>query len=315
MTGGVAMFLAFGIGVWVTGVLDDRFWPIMIGAALLVVIGLFDDRHNLDFRIRFVGQGIAAGVLVIGAGVRVDSLGNLLGFGVIDLGFLAIPFSIFAVVGMVNAINMLDGLDGLAGSITLVILGGIITLGVAADSGVVMPALILAAAVLGFLALNFRFPWRPRARVFMGDAGSNFLGYCLAWFVIALPQHASETVAPVHVLWLVGFPVADTLATMWRRGRQGLSPFHAGHDHAHHWLRKAGVGVRMTVLILVLTSFAYTLTGVSGALYSSLPESVLTYLFAVILALMAMLLPRIGLLPWLFQRDAGKKHAESSNDA
>ncbi len=315
LTGGIAMFFAFGIGVWLTGVLDDRFWSIMTGAALLVVIGLIDDRHNLDFRIRFLGQGIAAAFLVIGAGVRVDSLGNLLGFGDLDLGLLAIPFSIFAVVGMVNAINMLDGLDGLAGSITLVILGGIITLGVVADSVVVMPALILAAAVLGFLTLNFRFPWRPKARVFMGDAGSNFLGYCLAWFVIALPQHASATVAPVHVLWLVGFPVADTLATMWRRRRQGLSPFHAGHDHAHHWLRKAGVSARMTVLILVLTSFAYALTGVNGALYSSLPEPVFTYLFAVTLALMAMFLPRAGLLTRFFQRATGKEHVETPRDA
>jgi UDP-GlcNAc:undecaprenyl-phosphate GlcNAc-1-phosphate transferase len=296
LAGGIAMFVAFGVGVWLSGVLGSQGLPILLGAALLVAIGLVDDRHDVDFRIRFLVQGVAAACLVIGAGVRVGSLGNLFGFGSIDLGLLSIPFSIFAVVGMVNAINMLDGLDGLAGSVALVILAAISVLAARAESVVLTPALLLSAAVLGFLVLNFRFPWRKHALVFMGDAGSNFLGYCLAWFVIALPQQAPDSVAPVHMLWLVGFPVADTLATMWRRFRQGLSPFHPGHDHAHHWLLRAGLGTRATVLLLVLASCAYALLGINGAVNGLPPEPALIYLFVVALTCMALLLPRVATL-------------------
>lgn len=312
LAGGLAMFIAFGGGIWLSGVLGDHYLPIVSGAGLLLAIGLVDDRHDIDFRIRFLVQGAAAACLVIGADVRVESLGNLLGFGSIDLGFLSIPFSIFAVVGMVNAINMLDGLDGLAGSVTLVILAGIVVLAFGAESVVVTSALILAAAVLGFLMLNFPFPWRKHAVVFMGDAGSNFLGYCLAWFVIALPQHAPDGVAPVHVLWLVGFPVADTLATMWRRRRQGLSPFHPGHDHAHHWLRRAGAGTKATVWLVVLVSLAFALVGINSALNGLPPEPALAYLYIAALASMAMLLPRLESLTRPIQRYFRGKRVESS---
>jgi UDP-GlcNAc:undecaprenyl-phosphate GlcNAc-1-phosphate transferase len=286
--------------------------PIVSGAGVLVAIGLVDDRYDIDFRIRFLVQGIAAAFLVIGAGVRVEGLGNLLGFGTIDLGFLSVPFSIFAVVGLINAINMLDGLDGLAGSVTLVILAGIIVLASGTDSVVLTSALILAAAVLGFLLLNFPFPGRKHALVFMGDAGSNFLGYCLAWFVMALPQQAPDSVAPIYMLWLVGFPVADTLATMWRRRRQGLSPFHAGHHHSHHWLRRAGLGVGATVWILMLVSMGYVLVGINGALNGWLPEPTLIFFFIAVLAFKVMLLSRAELLTQLIQRYIRNKRATSS---
>ena len=312
LAGGIAMFVAFCVGSWFSGVLGDHYFPVVSGAALLVANGLADDRHDIDFRIRLLVQGVAAAFLVIGAEVRVESLGNLLGFGPIDLGFLSIPFSIFAVVGMVNAINMLDGLDGLAGSVSLMILAGIIVLAAATGSDVLVPAQILAASVLGFLLFNFPFPWRKHAVVFMGDAGSNFLGYCLAWFVIVLPQQAPDSVAPVHMLWLVGLPVADTLATMWRRRGQGLSPFHAGHDHVHHWLRRAGLGTRATVWIVVLVSAGFALVGIHGALHGFLPEPTLTYLYAATLVFVAMLLPRVESLTRPIRRYYQNKRVTSS---
>lgn len=302
LTGGIAMFVAFTVGVALAGMLDVTHLFIMTGAGLLVVVGMIDDRRHIRVGMRFLAQAVAAGFLVIGAGVRVDSLGNLFGFGSIELGLFSIPFSIFAVVGMVNAINMLDGLDGLAGSVVLVVLAAIVTLGVAAESDIVMPALILATTVLGFLLLNFRFPGRARAHVFMGDAGSNFLGYCLAWFVIALPQQAPEIVAPIHMIWLVGFPVADTLTTMWSRLQQGSSPFHPGHDHAHSWLTKAGAGTQMTVVILSVMSLAYALVGINGALHGWPPEPTLSYLFVIVLVVMASLSSRVALVPKRIRR-------------
>ena len=177
LTGGIAMFVAFTLGVALAGILDGTHLFIMTGAGLLVAIGMIDDRRHIHFGMRFLAQAVAAGFLVIGAGVRVESLGNLLGFGSIELGLFSIPFSIFAVVGMVNAINMLDGLDGLAGSVVLVVLTAIVTLGVAAESDIVMPALILAATVLGFLMLNFRFSRARTSASFYGGRRVTVFGW------------------------------------------------------------------------------------------------------------------------------------------
>ncbi|MGD8275881.1 MAG: MraY family glycosyltransferase [Thiohalocapsa sp.] len=294
LTGGIALFLAFTAGLLVAAPETPGLVPILAGGALLVAFGVIDDVREIHFRLRFVVQAAAAGCLVFGADVRVESLGNLLGFGPIELGLLSVPFSIFAVVGLINAINMLDGLDGLAGGVTLVSLAGVLLVAGAAVPALVMPALILAAGVIGFLLVNYRFPWRRRAPVFMGDGGSTLLGYCLAWFIIALPQQAPESVSPIAALWLVGLPVADTLATIWRRKRQGLSAFHAGHNHIHHLLQRAGFGTNTTVLLILCVAFAFALIGLNQIFSDSLPEPFWSYLFVVTLAGIYKLLEHIA---------------------
>lgn len=284
LTGGIALFLAVTAGLLVAAPATPGLVPILAGGALLVAFGVLDDIRELHYRLRFVVQAAAAACLVFGADVRVESLGNLLGFGPIELGLLSVPFSIFAIVGLINAINMLDGLDGLAGGVTLVSLAAVLLVAGAAVPALVMPALILAAGVIGFLLVNYRFPWRRRAPIFMGDAGSNLLGYYLAWFVIALPQQAPETVSPIAALWLVGLPVADTLATIWRRKRQGLSAFDAGHNHIHHLLQRAGFGINATLFLVLCIAAAFALIGLSQTFSGSLPEPFLSYLFVAALA-------------------------------
>lgn len=278
LVGGTAMLSAFAVGAVVAGV-DSSFFVIVAGAFALLALGLADDLRDIDYRARFLVQGLAASLLVIGANVRVESLGDLFGFGPIELGVLSIPFSVFAVVGMINAINMLDGLDGLAGGICLVILTGVATLAAAVGSPLIIPALILAAAVFGFLMLNYRLPWRQHACIFMGDSGSYVLGYCIAWLVIELPRDAPQIVAPAHSLWLVGLPVAETLTTMWRRRGLNLSLFRAGQDHAHHLLRRAGFRVDVAVMILMMLTACFVLVAIAGARNHLLPESALMYLY------------------------------------
>ncbi|MBK1633621.1 hypothetical protein CKO31_23320 [Thiohalocapsa halophila] len=294
LTGGIALFLAASAGLLLAAPETPGLIPVLAGGALLVGFGAFDDIREIDYRLRFLVQAAAAACLVLGADVRVESLGNLLGFGEIQLGLLSVPFSIFAIVGLINAINMLDGLDGLAGGVTIVSLAALLLAAAAAVPVLVMPALVLAAAVLGFLLVNYRFPWRKRAPVFMGDAGSTFLGYCLAWFVIALPQQAPDTVTPIAALWLVGLPVADTLATIWRRKRQGLCAFDAGHNHIHHLLQRAGFGINATVLLILCASAAFALIGLDHIFLDSLPEPYLSYLFVAAIAVVYKLLQHVA---------------------
>mgnify|MGYP001057924977 CR=1 FL=1 len=188
--GGIAIFIAVAAGLIVTNPLTPSTHAFLAGALLLFAVGIHDDIKPIDYRIRLMVQSTAAAILAIWGNVRIDSLGDLFGLGDIALGPFAIPFTIFAVVGLINAVNMLDGLDGLAGSVVAAIL---LPIAVYASlhglEGIAQIGIIVLAGVLAFLLFNYRFPWRASAHTFMGDTGSYFLGYSLAWIVIMLANH------------------------------------------------------------------------------------------------------------------------------
>ena len=123
-------------------------------------------------------------------------------------------------------------------------------------------ALAVMAVVLGFLAHNFPLPWRPKARVFMGNAGSGFLGFAIAWIIFRLTQNPVHQVSPALALWLLPVPVMDCLVLIVRRWREGRSPFDAGRDHIHHIMRDAGFSAGG--LALALTAFSLA-TGLAAA--------------------------------------------------
>lgn len=212
-----------------------------LGAALLMAVGLLDDKYDLPWWLRICFQIAAALIMVHVGDVRVEHLGPVFGLGDTSLGVLSVPFTVFATVGLINAINMVDGSDGVAGSLMLTAL---LMLGAAciySGNGAMLEwVLILAGAVTAFLAHNLRFPWRSRAKVFMGNAGSAFLGYCIAWVAFRLTQDPGHPVSPILALWLIPIPVMDCLVLMARRIRMGHSPFKADHNHIHHLLRAGG---------------------------------------------------------------------------
>jgi UDP-GlcNAc:undecaprenyl-phosphate GlcNAc-1-phosphate transferase len=292
LIGGLAMFIAVTASLLLAAPPIDSVDAFLTGSLLLVAVGLRDDIKPIDYRIRFALQAVAAGILAIWGNVRIDSLGNLFGLGDIALGPFAIPFTIFAVVGLINAVNMLDGLDGLAGSVMVAILAPIgIYAALNGLDGIVQIIIILLAAVLAFLVFNYRFPWRASAHTFMGDTGSNFLGYALAWIVIMLAGQPNAGLTPIAILWLIAFPVSDTLLTMWRRYRKGQSPFQPGHDHVHFILERAGFSINITVLIIAGVSFLCAgfglLAGIQGW-----PEPLLTLLLFAFAALLNLTLTR-----------------------
>jgi hypothetical protein len=142
--------------------------------ASLLVLGGWDDRRSVHVRVRFAVHALAALLMVVGAGLTVESLGRFSGWSSLDLGVLSGAFTVFVTVGLINAFNMLDGMDGLLGGAVLAVLG-VMGLAVWQSGGhpvAVLPAL-LAVALLAFLAYNFPFPGRTRASVFLGDVGSS----------------------------------------------------------------------------------------------------------------------------------------------
>ncbi|NCC77820.1 MAG: undecaprenyl/decaprenyl-phosphate alpha-N-acetylglucosaminyl 1-phosphate transferase, partial [Clostridia bacterium] len=207
--GGIAIFLAMTAALIVAVPIETTLVFGWAGAALLVAFGTLDDIMGLGPRIRLITQVGAALLLTLGAGVSLTSLGDLFGFGAIDLGLLAIPFSVFAIVGVINAFNMIDGIDGLAGGMTMILFGALLLL---AGPGVEQ-TLILAsvAALVPFLISNLSLIGPRLGKVFLGDAGSQLLGYLAAWMLIAATQ-SPTALEPAVAIWLIAIPLTDTLA-------------------------------------------------------------------------------------------------------
>ncbi len=237
----------------------------LAAAGILVVVSVWDDWKELHHIPRFAAQIAAVLVMIYGAGVELRSVGNLLGWKPIGLSIFVVPMTVFAVVGVINAVNMIDGMDGLAGSTSLVSLawfGVAATLGgLPAQAGL---AWILFGGVAGFLLLNLRLPWQPRARVFLGDAGSTLLGFALAWLAIDLTQGPGRTMPPIAALWVVLLPLADTVSLMARRRSRGHSPFRPDREHIHHFLLAHGFSVSGALGVLVAASAVFGAVGVLG---------------------------------------------------
>ena len=257
VTGGLAMAIASVLAYWAAPNLTPSIQAFCIAAVLLVAVGLWDDKHDLRWYWRILAQVLAALVVIFWGGVRVEQLGPLFGLGQTSLGFLSVPFTVFATVGIINAMNMIDGADGLAGMLGLAALAMLCAASVYAGNLVLAERVaVLCGALAGFLVWNLRFPWRPRARVFMGNAGSGFLGLVIAWVAFRLTQNDGHPVNPVLALWLLPIPVMDTLVLIVRRLQEGRSPFAAGRDHIHHLMQDAGFGPTRAAFWLTVFSLA-----------------------------------------------------------
>jgi UDP-GlcNAc:undecaprenyl-phosphate GlcNAc-1-phosphate transferase len=223
----------------------------------------------------------AAGVVMALDGTVVDQLGNLLGFGVLYLGWLAIPFTLVAYAGVVNATNMIDGVDGLSSGIGLLALLGISLLWIASGPAPLDATLLLGAAVLlPFFVRNFRWYPSRQPAAFMGDSGTMVLGFLLAWGCVRGATVGG--IPPVSLLLVAGVPLLDMWTVMARRMRVGRSPFTPGLDHLHHRLLAKGFDARETTLILCTLAVALMAVALGVAL-EVLAEWVGFGLFAVTL--------------------------------
>jgi undecaprenyl-phosphate alpha-N-acetylglucosaminyl 1-phosphatetransferase len=265
-----------------SGRITWQWWEIIAPAGFLTVVGIADDLHRLSVRARFVGQVLAALLLVQLAGAEVVDLGDLVGVGPIDLHMLVVPFTVFAVVGAINAVNMSDGMDGMAGGLVGVsFIALTIAAAVAGLANETILLLVLTGTVTGFLLFNARLFGRVRALLFMGDSGSMFLGLMLAYFLIVLAQGSGRAMSPVVALWIFGIPLIDALNTIVRRFRLGKSPFHADNEHLHHILERVGFSVNQTLAIVVSGHALLCVVGL-GSYYVGVPDYFLFASFVVI---------------------------------
>ena len=288
MVGGLAIFIIL-VTVSVT---QNQFTWLMVCAGLLVVIGAIDDIRHLGVRARLVTQIGCTVLMLLGSGVQIDSLGVYGGIEVY-LGWFAPIFTIFAVVGITNAFNMLDGLDGLCSGHGLV---AVISFFVASwIHGALISVewlIALIASLLGFWLVNMRAT--PIRRVFLGDAGSTFIGFVLAWLAIGYTQAPWNVLHPVIALWCLAIPVFDTCVVVLRRIRIGRSPFAPDRLHLHHRLVDSGLNPRSAVFLMLIVSAVTNALGLVIFWATSSPQlAIALYCAAFALFMYASLHPAI----------------------
>jgi UDP-GlcNAc:undecaprenyl-phosphate GlcNAc-1-phosphate transferase len=254
--------LAFAAGTFVAMLLWAPKDPIvtsgLIGGAVILLFGAWDDRVGLGYKAKFLGQLVAAAVVVWIGGVHVSTL-PFMGETPLPL-WIAAPVTLFLLVAVTNALNLADGLDGLAGGLSLLSFGGMAFLAYLAGDWVVMSMMV---AVLGGLLGFLRFNTYP-ARIFMGDAGSQFLGFYLGLCAIVLTDPERGPYSPALISFIWGLPILDTAGVMVQRLLERRSPFVADKNHVHHKLLGFGLSHREAVMVIyglqaLLVSLAYQL--------------------------------------------------------
>ncbi len=262
-SGGPAMALGACVPVLFWLPLDPFVVSVLAGAVILVIAGLLDDIFIQGYKPKFLAQIIAALVVIIYGGIRFTTLGTLLPEG-IELPFaVSVPLTLLVIVGITNAINLADGLDGLAGGITLIIFLCLCALAYrSGDMTVTIMSLAMLGALFGFLSFN-TYP----ASVFMGDSGSQFLGFMSIVLSLKVTQ-GNPALSAALPLFIIGFPIIDTVLVMAERIKNGRSPFVADNNHLHHKLLSLGFFHTEAVFIIYLLQSVFVLAAYIFRFYS-----------------------------------------------
>ena len=203
--------------------------PLLVGAAAIVLLGVWDDLLGLGFKRRFVVQTVVAyGMVLAGWHVDVSNLPLLGALSPFDQSTLAVPITMLWVVGLINAVNLIDGLDGLVGGVATVAFGAL-ALASPGDPLLLAICAVGIAATLGFLVYNVH-----PASIFMGDTGSTLIGFLLAMAGLRAATGAPTLGLLAVPVVILGLPILDTVTTTARRLAHGTSPFLPDADHLHH---------------------------------------------------------------------------------
>ena len=259
--GGLAIYGGFLCSILIFGQLDETMLCVLLGAAIIVALGIFDDVLALGAKLKFVVQILAAAIPVCIGDLQIGLFTNLNPLSdtpFVHLGILAVPVTIIWIVGITNAVNLIDGLDGLAVGVSSI--AAITMLAVALLTGNMPIAITMAAlagACIGFMPYNLN-----PAKIFMGDTGSTFLGYMLATVSIMGLFKFYAVISFAVPFLILGLPIFDTANAIIRRVAAGRSPMSPDRGHVHHKLIDMGFNQKQAVAILYAISATLGLTAV-----------------------------------------------------
>ncbi|MGI2186046.1 UDP-N-acetylglucosamine--undecaprenyl-phosphate N-acetylglucosaminephosphotransferase [Shewanella oncorhynchi] len=257
LVGGISVFVTMLLALlWLPELLTLPY--LYMGCALvLVIVGAIDDRYDISFKLRLVIQALVSIAMIVLGERSLHNLGYLMGSDTLQIPELAsYVLTVVAVIGAINAFNMVDGIDGLLGGLASVTFGGLGLLfywhGMA---NFALFCALLVTAMLPYIMLNLGFPFGLRFKVFMGDAGSIFIGFTVIWLLIVASQGERETaIRPVTALWLIALPLMDMVCIMIRRIRKGQSPFKPDREHLHHICQRIGLSPFQSLLAICVAA-------------------------------------------------------------
>ena len=254
--GGISIALGALFALLVFAPLDRVLIAYIISSALMLSLGIIDDLKESNWKVKFIISSVAISILIFGGDIWIRNLGNLFGLGPIHLGLWGIPFTYFAIFGVINAINLIDGLNGLACGVSVIGFAFFAIFAYGDNNVAFYISLANLASALGLFRYNY-----PRARLFMGDSGSLFIGFSLAAVSVLLTQGRASVnpMVPVLVLCL---PIFDTVRVMVVRILNRRHPFHADKTHIHHLMARSRIRPDKVVKIIwllagLMSSVAY----------------------------------------------------------
>lgn len=265
LVGGLAIYASISL---CTILFIEQTWFLrmfIVAGGLIVFMGMVDDRYDISARFRLVGQLLVCCIFVYGMDIHISSFGDLIGIGELNPGWLGYPLTVLSLMGVINAFNMLDGMDGLVGTVTMVCFAGLVALfGANGSESLQYLCMAFVGAIGAFLIFNI---WgkpghKKIKKVFMGDAGSMFLGLSVGVLVVYGSQEPVGAFAPITALWLVLLPMTDMFTIMYRRVKRGKSPMAPDRTHIHHILLRAGFCKKNTLNIIVICQAAFVVLGV-----------------------------------------------------
>ena len=259
LVGGVGLFFTLCLimtlnNAWFTDLGFIALWSVPI-----FIVGFMDDRSVLPWAWRLSVQITAALGVIFTTGLTIQSVGHYPILGMVFLGPLSIPLTVFAIVGLANAFNMIDGVDGLCSGLSLVALAGLWLHIRGADPFFDLVLIGLMMALLAFLAFNLQS--NPKHKIFIGDAGSGTLGFLIGWFMIKSSQGSAPMIEPQLAVWLVALPLIDQIYVVIKRSSQKLNIFKPDRSHLHYTLADKGMAKLNVLLTLLATAVGLALIG------------------------------------------------------
>ncbi|MEE9423517.1 MAG: MraY family glycosyltransferase [Methylococcales bacterium] len=290
LIGGIAIYITLAIVALyaeLNGIqVFSEYSTILLSSSLfLIVVCCIDDHRELKVSTRFFAQALLVLLLIAITGTRLNNFGHWSNLLIVHSEWLVVCITIVALIGSMNAMNMIDGVDGLAGGIGFISLA--LLSFVAWHAGLEKDFAFLIAccgAVCGFLVYNMRWGKRQQASIFLGDAGSIFLGFLIGGYLIRFSQAPVNAMPPTAALWLFAVPLMDTICLILHRILQKKSPVKASHDHLHHILKQTGMSTNSVVLSILMLHLVFGVAGCLGLFYS-IPEQTMLLMFVLSFAL------------------------------
>ncbi|PCI87014.1 MAG: undecaprenyl-phosphate alpha-N-acetylglucosaminyl 1-phosphate transferase [Hyphomicrobiales bacterium] len=297
LVGGIAIYFSIIVYFIVFSQFNIYIVSYIIGASMLLLVGVLDDMYDIRVRYRLIVQFISALSVITLSNLYIDYIGNISVFGDIHMGIAGIVLSVIFFMGNVNSYNMVDGIDGLLGMISLI---SILTLGIflaQANSEFTALSFVICVAIVVYLIFNLKLlNFAPK--IFVGDSGAMLLGFTISWLAL-LGAYVEHAFKPVTILYIISVPLIDLIFNVFNRIRKGQSPIRPQRDHIHHRLMNKGFSSHQTVFIISILAISISVIGYLGEYFAASDLTMLLIFVFIIICFSSYFIytPKIRVMP------------------